>query len=144
MAGGRPTKLTKALVARARTYDFAQDRDVLPTVEGLALYLKIARSTLYEWAVVPTAEDEPDAELRLLRKHFSDIVSDLLARQSKLLINNGLKGRFNANITRLILSGKHGYVEKQATDLTTNGKDLPVPILGGGSVRPDDSDSKAA
>lgn len=150
MPAGRPTKLTKDMIAKAKKYDYKKEGDVVPTIEGLALHLHINRSTIYEWAVeiepfgVPDIvgealkrmRDEWEAKAQL-HLEFSNIVSDLLAKQSKLLITNGLKGKFNANITRLILSGKHGYVERQANDLTTNGKDLPVPILGSVSVQKD-------
>lgn len=131
---GRPSKLTASLVAKAKKYDYTADGDLIPTIEGLALYLNVSRSSVYLWT-----EDESD-----LGKQFSDIVNRYLAQQSKLLITNGLAGKFNANITKLILSGKHGYVEQTKQDLTTNGKDLPTPILGGVSVRTNDSDSQAS
>jgi hypothetical protein len=109
------------MIARARKYD--KGTDAVPTIEGLALHLGVARSSCYLWAEVPSEPDE-GADLaewqrrRQLHQHFSDIVNDLLAQQAKLLINNGLKGKFNANITKLILSGKHGYVEKVSNEHT--------------------------
>jgi hypothetical protein len=142
----RPTKLTKALIAKAKKYNYVDDGDAIPTVEGFALYLGINRDTVYSWRELPQAKGDAlqvalaeFLEKQKLHQEFSDIVNDLLASQSRLLIHNGLVGNFNANITKLILSGKHGYVEQTKQDLTTNGKDLPTPILGGVSVHSDDS-----
>lgn len=154
----RPTKLTKELVDQAREFVSKRkaDRILLPTIEGLASELGISRETIYDWSEKPDAAsaavaDSLGAETKktlMLRDEFSDIVSELKAAQAEKLIQLGLSGRYNASITKLILSGKHGYVEKQQTDLTTNGKDLPSPILGGitkdGDVSSHNSNEEAA
>jgi hypothetical protein len=134
----RPTKLTKALVAAAEQYkedtgSFIPNA-LLPTIEGLALKLGISRDSIYEWI---KGEDA-------LSKQFSDIFDDIKALQAEKLIQKSLSGHYNPTIAKMILSGKHGYVEKQATDLTTNGKDLPMPILGAASVRSDSGDKEAS
>ena len=125
MSAGRPTKLTKELIDEATKYLIDTGTMIpnalLPTVEGLALRLSISRETVYAWADLTTP----------LGKQFSDIVDNLKALQGEKLIQKSLMGQYNPTIAKLILSGKHGYVEKQSTDLTTNGKDLPMPILGG-------------
>jgi hypothetical protein len=103
---------------------------LLPTIERLALTLGVHRDTLQEWEKV-----SPE---------FSVILERLRASQADKLLQNGLANRWNSTITKLVLS-KHGYVEKQATDLTTNGKELPAPILGAaGAVQPHDSDDEAS
>jgi hypothetical protein len=104
----RPTKFTPELIDRAHQY--LSDMDVstdtmLPTIEGLAIELNISRDTIYEW------EKE--------NKEFSDIVEELRAAQGQKLIQNALLGRYNATIAKLILSGKHGYIEK--TELEHSG-----------------------
>lgn len=86
-----------------------------PSIAGLAVDLGKARSTIYKWST------EPD------KKEFSDILERILTWQEIRLVENGLNGTFNSTITKLILS-KHGYVDKQETDLTSGGK--PLPILG--------------
>lgn len=133
--GGRPTKLTQALVDKAEQFviDRRNDRTLLPTVEGLALELNISRDTVYAWS-----EGEPTEPLA---KRFSDIVSNLKSAQAEKLVQYGLTGKYNPTIAKLILSGKHGYVEKQATDVTTNGKELPTPILRL-DVQPNNSDDQ--
>jgi len=115
---GRPTKLTAELIYKAREHVEAFDVStytLLPTIEGLALELRISRDTVYEWEKENT--------------DFSDIVTELRAKQANKLIQNSLAGKYNASIAKLILSGKHGYVEKSEQDLTTNGKDIIQPIL---------------
>jgi hypothetical protein len=111
----RPTKLTKELVEKASKYidetkmggQFFGD---LPTIEGLAIYLDIRRSTIYEWEAGSTT----------LQKQFSDIVDDVKTHQAYKLVGKGLKGEYNAAITKLMLS-KHGYVEKSEVDSTVKG-----------------------
>jgi hypothetical protein len=127
---GRPTKLTAAIVKAAAAYlkQASGDRTELPTIEGLALALKISRDTVYEWSKAPE-EGQGDSPLR---QDFSDIVSDLKNAQANKLMQNGLKGTYNATIAKLILSGKHGYVEKSEVDQTVSGNvsfvnDVPRP-----------------
>lgn len=104
---GRPTKLTDELIAKAREYiyDFRSSDDVIPTIEGLAYYLEIARSTLYKYEA-----DSPD---------FSDIAERVRQLQAKMLINGGLMGDFNASIAKVMMT-KHGYSDKQEIDNTSS------------------------
>lgn len=113
MTAGRPKKLTPELMEEARKYLSEMDISIhtlLPTIEGLAIALHISRETVYAW------EKE--------NEEFSDIVAQLRADQGQKLIQNALLGKYNATIAKLILSGKHGYVEKTETDVTTNGESL--------------------
>lgn len=75
----------------------------LPSIEGLALYLKVSRETIYKWA-----EDHEE---------FSDILDELRAKQANVLLNKGLSGDYNPTIAKLILS-KHGYKESTEQDIT--------------------------
>lgn len=133
-AGGRPTIYTEELVEEAKLYLEERKDEIeeyhktrgeksdtyerlvhvrLPTLEGLALRLKVSRETLYAW------EKE--------HQEFSDILGDIRAAQAERLINGSLSGEYNPLISKLLLS-KHGYIEKQ--DVTSDGKALPTPILG--------------
>jgi hypothetical protein len=128
-AVGRPTVVTDELLKRAEKYltEWAKDgTEAIPTIEGLALKIGVARTTLYD------------------RPEFADILEVIKTMQAFLLISNGLKGTFNATITKLMLS-KHGYIEQTAQDLTTKGKELPAPILGGitKDVHSDNRDEEA-
>lgn len=121
---GRPTKLTKELIEKAKTYlptckaiPIANDKGtiayvdvILPKVVDLALLLEINKDTVYEWC---KGTDE-------LSLQFSDIVKEINQEQEKMLIDKGLGGLFQPKTTGMILS-KHGYAEKQELDHTNNG-----------------------
>jgi DNA-binding transcriptional regulator YiaG len=116
MTAGRPKKLTPELIEQARQHLLSFDVSIgtlLPTIEGLAIELKISRDTVYEW------EKE--------NEEFSDIVKELRSQQAQKLIQNALAGRYNASIAKLILSGKHGYVEQTELKATI---EQVTPILG--------------
>jgi len=96
----RPTKLDDELIAAAKSYidQYEKAEQSIPSIAGLATYLKVARSTLYKWA------EETDV--------FSDILSELMDVQENVLLTKGLNSSFNSTITKLILT-KHGYSDKQ-------------------------------
>jgi len=124
--GGAPTKATEATLEKARQYlnVWKSLGEAIPTVEGLAIYLGLHRDTLYA------------------RPEFSDTLLAIQQQAKYELQNGGLNGKFQPRFTQFMLAANHGMVEKTATDHTTNGKDLPTPIFGGGSmsVHTDDSD----
>lgn len=86
----------------------------LPTKGGLARYLGVSRDTLYDWS-----SKYPE---------FSDIMEELSAEQEDKLINNGLSGDYNPTIAKVLLT-KHGYSDKQETDITTGGEKISVNLL---------------
>lgn len=110
---GRPSVYTPELLEKAKAYlNKSKGERYFPSVAELSLVLDIARSSVYKIA----QEHE----------EFSDILEKILAEQERKLIENGLLGEYNPQITKLVL-GKHGYTDKQ--DLTTAGKELPQPLL---------------
>lgn len=127
---GRPTEYNYSFVERAKEYlALCEDSEIekgtterpiytlkvkLPTKGGLARYLGINRDTLYDWASKYS--------------DFSDIMEAVGAEQEDKLINNGLSGDYNPTIAKVLLT-KHGYVDKQESDITSAGK--PLPILNG-------------
>lgn len=117
--GGRPPIYNKQIISKAKEYlKSCKDEEVqkvkqeneekgyvmyenvfnvkIPTKGGLAVALNIARDTLYDWASK--------------YKEFSDIMERLGAEQEERLINNGLSGRYNSTLSKVLLS-KHGYRE---------------------------------
>jgi hypothetical protein len=127
--GGRPTKLDDQLLTTAWEYLGVNRSDpkdnllplwklhenaVVPTVEGLCLSLHISRDTAYNWE-----KDNPE---------FSDIMSLLKHLQGLYLINGSLGNKFNPTISKLILSSKHGYVEKSEQDITSKGEAIAQPV----------------
>lgn len=100
----RPTKYTPALLKRAESYidKYEDEGDVIPSHVGLANYLNLSTVCMYDWA---KQED---------KEEFSYILQEVLQKQHQTLVNKGLTGVFNSNITKLVL-GKHGYHDKQDT-----------------------------
>lgn len=134
--GGRPTKLTPALVKKAKAFVAVRraDRMLLPTIEGLALELNISRDTVHAWSDVK----EGDEGWTQLHGQFSDVINDLRNAQAEKLVQYGLSGKYVGPIVRLMLSSKHGYVEKQEQDITHSGavqfvNDIPRPKDDGDS-----------
>jgi hypothetical protein len=111
----RPTKYNDKVVAQAKNYlnTWEEAGDMIPSVEGLALNLKLARQTLYNWG-----DEYPE---------FLDILEEINIVQKKTLINKGLSGAFNSNITKLVL-GKHGFSEKQEIS-GTDGQPLIPDVI---------------
>jgi len=118
MSVGRPSKLTDEVLAAAAEYaggGYIGHNEVIPTIEGLAACLSVARSSIYKW------RDEST--------EFSDILEGILATQAKTLVNSGLMGDFNSTITKLMLT-KHGYSDKIEQDVTSSDNSLrPTHII---------------
>ena len=113
----RPTKYNKAILDKANKYLTAwkDEGDMIPSVEGLSEYINIARSTIYDW------------EKQEGKEEFSYILEKINVRQKRTLINGGLNGELNSNITKLVL-GKHGLSDKQ--EMTgKDGKDLIPDVI---------------
>lgn len=121
----RPREYSEEIITKAKAYiDSCEDEVIdrisghsesfikyeqklkvnLPTIEGLARYLKIHRDTVYQW--------EKDHE------EFSDILEELRSKQAERLLNNGLSGDYNSTIAKVLLT-KHGYNDKQEIDQKT-------------------------
>ena len=117
MTSGRLTDYNEEILDKARHYieNYEDYGDAVPMVEGLACVLGISRETVYAWA------KQEDKEI------FSDIVTQLRSKKSRVLQNGGLTNKFNAKISGLLL-GHEGYREKM--DMTSDGKKLElVPAI---------------
>lgn len=105
--GGRPSEYGDYRLTQAQDYlkCFSNPAavmpfdEVVPTVEGMAYYLRVGRATLYRWA---EAHEE-----------FRDTLDELKELQAILLQSKGLQGKFAPVITKLMLSANHGMAEKQ-------------------------------
>lgn len=103
----RPTKYSKELLEKAEEYldTYESIGDVIPSVEGLSLFLEVGRRTIYDWQKQEGKEE------------FSHILGQINAKQHQVLINKGLSNDFNSAIAKLVL-GKHGYSEKNQTEIS--------------------------
>ena len=112
----RPTKYSEEILDRAVEYvtsffseETIPEDEVIPSIEGLALYLEVSRPTIYDWA---GQED---------KEEFSYIVEKLKAKQGLILLTGTLTNKLNSSMGKAILS-KHGYSEKTEQDITSGGK----------------------
>ena len=104
---GRPTKYNEALQAEADryVYEWSEIGDAVPSRIGLCCFLGIAKHTSYEWEKI-----HPD---------FSATLSAVDALQEHVAMNNGITGKFNSTITKLVLAN-HGYSDRNAIDHTSS------------------------
>jgi len=105
---GRPSKYNEEILEKAKGYIHIYEEtlgDVIPSLEGLCIYLGIGRNTAYDWA---KQED---------RQEFSNTLDLINITQKQVLINKGLTGKFNSAICKLAL-GNHGFSEKQQQEIS--------------------------
>lgn len=120
MAGGRPTKYSEEILIKSDHYidNHLEYGDPVPTIEGLACELDVARPTLYDWGT----------------KHaeFSYILSKLMSHQGRKLLAGGLTGDFNAPFAKMMAT-KHGYSDRIEQDLTSSDgtmKPISIQVVG--------------
>lgn len=80
----------------------------LPTIEGFAEFLGVARKTLYNWA---DENPEFDAGLEKIKNE-----------QLQRLIDEGLGNNYNSTIAKLMLSHNHGM--REGIDATSKGEKI--------------------
>ncbi len=116
---GRPIEYGPHIIEKAKNYlATCEDDDSnplrlkvkLPSIFGLALFLDVNRTTIYEW--------------KTKYSDFSNIVDRIEDTQAEKLVNNGLSGAYNSQITKAMLS-KHGVSEKSEVEHSGN-QDKPI------------------
>jgi hypothetical protein len=144
----RPTKLTPAVLKKAREYvdgGWRLERHAVPMIEGLALHIGTHRVTVREWVDNPPTEknqnetDKQFASRQRLHSQFSDIVNRLDTIQALELGSGALKNKLNARTANMMLS-RHGYVERKETDITSQGQSV-APLVRIIDERPRDPDT---
>ncbi len=110
MTVGRPTIYSEEILELAKEYLSVYETlgDEIPSVEGLSEYIGVARPTIYKWSKEKGKEE------------FIYTLEALQAKQKRVLLNKGLKGEFNSNITKLAL-GNHGMSEKLQQEVSGPG-----------------------
>ena len=123
--GGRPSLYCPEVLDAAKFYlQYYRDMEqAVPSIEGLARYLKIGLRTIQGWS----HHDDKQEFLRTLE--------DIKTEQALVLINQGLKSEINATIGKLMLAN-HGYHDRAEVanyDMGGNAKDkawsVPQPTL---------------
>jgi len=108
MAGGRPSLYSDDMLASAQEYidsGYEENGELFPSQVGLALYLNIGRQTAIDWS-----KDETKPE-------FSYIFEKVMMKQELDIVKNAITGEYNSTIAKVMLT-KHGYSDKQQTELT--------------------------
>lgn len=85
----------------------------LPSKVGLARYLEISTNTLKHWR-----NNFPQLEEKV------QFVTDA---QHEKLLNNGLGGQYNSNVTKMLM-GKHGYADQQNQNINANVEGFNIAI----------------
>lgn len=121
-AGGRPTEYKEEYIVTVDEYinscqDYIDENGKLkvkiPKLEGLALYLGVDKTSLYEWE-----KKYPE---------FSHALDKIRNEQSSRLQDNGLAGTYNPTIAKLMLSSNHGMREK--SDVTSDDKPIGDTLI---------------
>lgn len=111
--GGRPTEYRPEYCEQMLDFfdrDYTQKKHGkteacdFPSVAGFARKLKVAKSTLYEWA---KHHDE-----------FSNVLKQCKDIQEDILISNALKGSYSAPFTQFLLKNTHGFKDKVEQETT--------------------------
>lgn len=85
----------------------------IPTISGYARHIDVGTAVIGKW--------------REKHLEFDIAIRKLLDIQQDKLVNEGLASNYNHNIAKLMLSSNHGMTER--SDVTSNGKELPTPII---------------
>ena len=117
-AGGRPTKYTPDIFPKIEEYlsMCGREQTKLPSVEGLALFLGVNKTTIFEW-------DKKYPE-------FSNYIKKVANKQKEQLMDDGMYGgkEVNASMAIFLLKAIHGLKEADPTTLVQVNVS---PILGG-------------
>ena len=103
----RPTDYNETIIPRAEKYlsESVPQNMKIPTIEGLALYLDVARRTIYDW--------------KAKYPEFLHTLEKLEMLQKEYLTETGIFGgkEINANIVALFLKANHGMVETERHEI---------------------------
>lgn len=124
MPAGRPSKYGEHILKKAESYlaNYRDLGDLIPSVVGLADELHVCEKTLYNWA-----DDNPE---------FLQMLNRIKSKQHRKLLEGGLGGEFNSNITKLVLA-KHNYSDKQAIDATSSDGSMTPQVIERVIIKPD-------
>lgn len=121
--GGRPPLWQNPTVLKKLVDNFFEN-EKHPTLAGLAYALGCSRASLYNY-------EKKDEFLDIIKEARSRVE---LKYEQRLVYDN--------NATGVIFALKNmGWADRRETDITSKGKELPAPILGGISKQDVSSDN---
>lgn len=99
---GRPTKYDPFFIQKVDEYlqTTGREQTHLPKIVSFARYIDVSKDTLYEWAKA--------------HKDFSDAIDKIMAAQEETLVDDGIYGgkEINVTIVKLMLMNNFGMREK--------------------------------
>lgn len=111
--GGRPSKYNKGTIRKVKAYIKKFENDggtdkfhILPSLVGLANYLKITKETMNQW------EKTRDENGDLLKPEFTDAVNHVRKLCEITLANKGLTGEFKTPMAIFLLKNYAGMADK--------------------------------
>ncbi len=101
------SKYTAALQLKADKYIhvFESRDEVIPTLEGLSIYIGISSESIQIWKKDTKNKPKFVKTCALIKK-----------RQKMLLLSGGLKGEYSAVIAKLLLISAHGVQDKSVIE----------------------------
>ena|SRR3990167_10117568 len=87
----------------------------LPTRYGFAKFIGVTRQTVDNWSGI--------------YPEFFDALGKIDEEQKNRLLENGLAGKYNPVIAKLVLSSNHGMAEKEDKNVNVKGDDIVGAIL---------------
>jgi hypothetical protein len=110
----------------------------LPSLMKFAKSIGVETHSLERWATKRYKDKDPKIDPKLWGKlrfpKFATAYTRAKELQKFFIIENGLNGLYNPQFAIFVAKNITDMKDKTETDLTTNGKDLPIPLLGGSSV----------
>lgn len=104
-AGGRPSKYTPELLAKAKDYaeNWPDYGDPVPMLCAMYIECGISRDTASKY------QQDPD------KQEFADVCARIMEAQERVLIGKGISRVHEPSITKLMLM-RHGYNERSEVD----------------------------
>lgn len=104
-----------ALIKETQHYFESLKKDQLPTLSGLAIYLKITPATLKNYA--------------LTYSNFNELLEVLINAQEENLIQKALNNKINVGFAQFLLKAKHNYIDSPQNLTQNNYTNISPEVL---------------
>lgn len=109
------SKTGEVITAKGTRITNALEGSDLPTTFGFCAMIGISRVTYHRWAHDVTEDGVPKYP------DFPQANETIKCIQQDILISNGLKGKYNASLTKFLLNTQHEMIEKSSKDINVRG-----------------------